>query len=90
MLAWWLLGGLVAGWFLARRLRVGSLITFLLSSIILPGLFFVVHHAFDLDTLFGYAVFWAAVQAGYLACNLRDCPSEREEARSPSDVVGSL
>jgi hypothetical protein len=89
MLAWWLLSGIAAGWFLAKRLRVGTLCVFLVSSIVLPLLVFVVLHRFDLDAILGYAVFWAAVQAGYLICNISDCPSEHGDAR-PTDGIGNL
>lgn len=76
MLAWWLLGGIATGWFLAMRLQVGTLCLFLVSCIVVPLTVFAVLNRIDVDVLLGYAAFCVAVQAGYLICNLRNCPSD--------------
>ena len=66
----WAVGGLIVGWVLSSRLRVGSLGVFLISSVVLPLAVFVVSHRFDIEAVWGYAVFWVAVQGSYLIGNL--------------------
>ena len=66
----WAMAGLIVGWLSSTRLRVDGLGVFLLSTIVLPLVVFAVVRRFDLDVLFGYAVFWVAVQGAYLLSNL--------------------
>ena len=65
----WAMAGLIVGWLSSSRLRVDGLGVFLLSTIVLPLVVFVVAHRFDLDVLVGYAAFWVAVQGAYLFTN---------------------
>lgn len=74
----WVLSGIISGWLLAARLRVDTLCMVLLSSVAVPLVIFLALRRVDLDTIIGYAAFWATVQASYLLCNLHlaDTPEE--------------
>lgn len=79
----WAMAGLIVGWVSSTRLRVDGLGVFLLSTIVLPLVVFVVAHRFDFDVLFGYAAFWVAVQGAYLITNFiaeRRRPASEGEA----------
>ncbi len=82
----WALCGIAIGWYLARRLAACSLALFLVSSVIVPLMIFVVSKSFDIETMVGFIAFWIAVQASYLIGNYRG--EEAAPAAVPAPAEG--